>query len=851
MHAAALALAALAVPASAAILRDRDNDAAYHHNPYRHLLKRGITDDISQVNGKAFDFVIAGGGVAGLALAARLTEWRNVTVCVIEAGSDGSDVRDNIDVPGLSYGESVNTKPGRNWQYETVAQANLGGKQVKWPRGKLLGGSGAVNGMFWGRASSHEYDAWADLNPGGNVTWNWEEMNKYIMKSETLGWPEQSNIDTFHIAIDSTAHGTNGPIHIGWSSYIYPFTSNWVPSWEALGFTNKDLAAGDVRGVSITPSTLFQANQTRCDSKAGYIDSQPNRDNLVILTGQQVTEVLFNGSTDASGNIIASGVSFSASSGGAIYSVQANKEVILAGGTIGSPQILQLSGIGPSSVLTPLGIAVRKDLPVGHNLQDHASSTMYFSTTQIENWAQLWSNEDAIAAALAEWKSNKSGVLTYINEAVGYVSMADITSAAEASAAAANINVAQTVADVGDAHNMPANVRAGLTAQYNIQKTWLTDSTGQLEIILSMWGAGANNIGIQVALQHPFSRGTCHISSNSAFSKPNIDPSYYAVDIDRQIIGAGARWVRRLVNAGPFASTITGETGSTAGANGSALTTAMQNGASTEYHPHGTASMLPEEMGGVVDTRLVVYGTNNLRVVDSSVIPLHISAHLMASTYGIAEKAADIIKQAYWKPPPPPEASVTATATEDDVAQIGEATDSAVANAQKGATTEGLSAGAKIGLGVGVGVGAGALLGLLVFCLCIRKKKRPANDEKGWYAGANSQDNSAWDAQQAYREQDSYPMGGMTAPRPNRFSSAHASISTMATADLQGLHPGQRQESSNSLGEYSRGSGAASPYRDEPSPLPQGAQYPTPGFHSPGSPGSGYGAQQYTPVVPK
>ncbi|BEI80935.1 hypothetical protein CcaverHIS002_0200950 [Cutaneotrichosporon cavernicola] len=847
MHVTALALAALAVPASAVIVRDRDADGANINNPYRNMLKRGITDNVQQVNGKAFDFVIAGGGVAGLALAGRLAEWKNVSVCVIEAGSDGSDVRDNIDVPGLSYGESVTTKPGRDWGYNTVAQAQLGDKAVKWPRGKLLGGSGAVNGMFWGRASSHEYDAWGDLNPGGNVTWNWNEMNKYIIKSETLGWPNQSNIDTFQIAIDEKAHGTSGPIHIGWSSFIYPFTSNWVPSWEALGFTNKDLASGDVRGVSLTPSTLFQDNQTRCDSKAGYIDSRPDLPNLFILTGQQVTEVLFNGTKDADGNDIASGVSFSAYEGAPVYSVQANKEVILAGGTIGSPQILQLSGIGPSSVLTPLGITVRKDLPVGHNLQDHASSTMYFSTTEIQNWAQLWSNKDAIAAALAEWKSSKTGLLTYINEAVGYVSMADITSASQATAAANAINVAQTVTDVAAAHDMPSNVQAGLTAQYNILKQWLTDATGQLEIILSMWGSGANNVGIQCALQHPFSRGTIFINSKSAFNAPNIDPSYYAVDIDRQIIGAGANWIRRLVASGPFANTITGETGATAGLNGSALTTAMQNGAGTEYHPHGTCSMLPEEMGGVVDTRLIVYGTNNVRVIDSSIIPLHISAHLMATTYGIAEKGADVIKQAHWKPPPPPDVSVSPTATED-IAQIGEATDSSVANAQKAGVSSGLSTTAKIGLGVGVGVGAGALLGLLVFCMCIRKKKRPTTDEKGWYAGANQQDNSAWDAQQAYREQDAFPMGGVVAPRPNRFSSANMSISTMATADLQ---PGQRMDSSYSLGDYANASGANTPYRDEPSPLPPAGQYPTPGFQTLGSPSSGYGAQQYTPVVPK
>lgn len=752
----------------------------------------------------------------------------------------------------MSYGDSV-TKY-HDWGYNTVSQANAGGAAKKWPRGKLLGGSGAVNGMFWGRASSHEYDAWADLNPGTNVTWNWDEVDKYIKKAENLGSPSQSNIDTFHIPIDRTAHGSSGPIHVGWSEYIYPFTANWVPSWEALGFTSRDLAAGECHGVSITPSTMFQDNQTRCDSKAGYIDSQPDRANLVILTNQQVTEVLFNGTKDASGNAVASGVSFSASSGSAVYSVQANKEVILAGGTIGSPQILQLSGIGPQKILSGLDIPVVKDLPVGYNLQDHASATMYFGTTQIDNWADFWGANGAAtrAAALEEWRTNKTGIYTYINEAVGYVSMSDISSAAEATSTANEINVATTVQDVTSAHDLPSNVASGLTAQYNILKNWLKDTTGQLEIILTMWGSTSNNIGIQVALQHPFSRGTLMINSKNAFSAPTIDPSYFAVDIDRQIMGSGAAWVRKLVASGPFKSAITGETGGSAGLTGSALTTYIQGLASTEYHPHGTCSMLPEDMGGVVDTRLVVYGTNNVRVIDSSIIPLHISAHLMSTTYGIAEKGADIIKQAYWKPPPPPESSsAAATATSEEVAVIGDATDSAVADAQRGASTTGLSTAAKIGVGVGAGVGAGAILGAILFLCCIRKKKRPVADEKGWYAGAN-QDSGAWDAQQAYREQDAYPMGGMAAPRPNRFSSAAASISTMATEDLRGLHPGQREDSSYSLGDYARG-GSASPYRDDPSPLPPaGQQYPT-GFQTPGSPnaGFGFGQQHYTPVVPK
>jgi len=181
------------------------------------------------------------------------------------------------------------------------------------------------------------------------------------------------------MTFDTSAHGSSGPIQSGFCEYIYDAVANWIPAWVNLGLPAVDLWAGSARGVMITPSIINPVNQTRSNSKAGYIDPLPPRSNLVILTGQQVTSVIFNGSTDANGGLIASGVTFQAARGSTSYSVQANKEVILAGGTVGSPQVLQLSGIGPAERLTNLGIQSRVDLPVGYNLQDHVSYSMYWT----------------------------------------------------------------------------------------------------------------------------------------------------------------------------------------------------------------------------------------------------------------------------------------------------------------------------------------------------------------------------------------------------------------------------------------------------------------------------------------
>lgn len=287
-----------------------------------------------------------------------------------------------IDIPGNSYLDGL-TGTAYDWAYTTTAQRDANDTVKAWPRGKGLGGSGAINGLFWVRPSDVEFDAWATLNEGGETIWDGAVMREYMNKvrcplplhpflrhipvadlrcstdlptsqAENFTAPTDDQQSTFSIAVDPSAHGTSGPIQAGFSAYIYSACKYWVPTLVNLGWTNADQHAGSNHAVNLTPSSLNPTNQTRSDSKAGYIDPLPPRSNLVILTGYQVTAVLWN-STEA-GSAVAGGLRFAAEKAGESYEVFAAKEVILSGGTVGSPQVLQLSGVGPAEVLTGLGI---------------------------------------------------------------------------------------------------------------------------------------------------------------------------------------------------------------------------------------------------------------------------------------------------------------------------------------------------------------------------------------------------------------------------------------------------------------------------------------------------------------
>lgn len=326
-------------------------------------------------------------------------------------------------------------------------------------------------------------------------------------------------------------------------------------------------------------------------------------------------------------------------------------------------------------------------------------------------------NKDLAASMLDQWRDNKDGKWTYVNEAVGYVTAADMLGG-EAGAAgfAGNVDIPSIVNFVAGRHALPANVQQGMTAQLKLQKEWLTTGDiGQHEIIFHLWGATATALAIQCALQHPFSRGTVFIGSNDPFAMPIINPDYFSVDHDAQIMNSAAEWVRRLAKTEPLSKTLLVERLPGAEVTGDEMITFFKKAAGTEFHPLGTCAMMPRADGGVVDTNLVVYGTKNVRVIDASVIPLQMSAHLMATTYGIGEYGADIIKESTLPKPVP--ATTSSTSANSESTTDGDSADSASATGTKASSQdgrEGLSVAAKAGIGIGAAVGAIALLGAVV-----------------------------------------------------------------------------------------------------------------------------------------
>ncbi|CAE6483437.1 unnamed protein product [Rhizoctonia solani] len=817
----------------------RGDTAHNPDNPNRYLLARAITADTSKLDGKTFDFVIVGGGTAGLAMASRLTEYSNMTVAVIEAGGDGSDHADNINIPGYSYLHGL-TGSDADWSYTITNQSSAGNRATKWPRGKVLGGSGSTNGMFWGIGSAHDWDAWSTLFPTSSPSynssklpngtpasfpWTWAQIQHYHKKSETFHAPPAEQQSKYGMTIDADAHGTSGPIQTTMSEFIYDPVSNWVPTLVNVGMKKGDLASGDTNVATITPSTLNPSNFTRSNSLAGYITPVGPRGNLVILTGVQATGLVW--SSKKTGGAVATGVNFAASAGGQTYSVKASKEVILCGGVIGSAQLLQVSGVGPKALMDSLKIQSVVDLPgVGQNLQDHEATTVTWSVDGA-TWADLAGNATLQAEQLVEFRESSTGLWTYINEAVAYPNIQNIMgTSADTWISSVSSQLSSALSSLSTAQSLDSTVLKGIAQQFNIQLDMLKNGVGQLEIIMTML-AGAGNVGIQVAQQHAWSRGELRISSASIWDYPTINPNYLSNGWDVDIMNAGIKFVRRVGSTEPMSSYLKTEGGGTSAATtDAAINSYVANSIATGYHPIGTCSMLPLDMGGVVDTTLRVYGTTNVRVIDASVMPIHVTAHTMAPAYAIAEYGADIIKMAYW--PVPPSASTTSSKAGGP---------SGTPDTETGVATGGLSQTqrtAAIAASIGGAAAVAALIAVLFF---IRKRGKKANAQEDAYSGAYATDQRRSDLPMQTLSQSD--LGAPIVPfKTGGKPDYRMSASTMDTAQLHAATPMQEHQhlhydDPHSPG-YAYGSQTFNPYTDASAP---GTPYmgPAPGLN-PGNP---------------
>lgn len=527
--------------------------------------------------GQEFDFIVVGAGSSGCVLANRLSADPKAQVAVIEAGP--RDRNFWIHLP-IGYGRTM-WDPKVNWKFETQPEPNMAGRQVYWPRGRVLGGSSSINGLIVIRGQKEDYDSWeAQGCPG----WSFSDVQPYFVKLE-------SNAEFG----DDQIHGKNGPLPVSSIGRKHELIEAFIASAEANGVPRTK----DFNGRSQEGAGYFQLttkNGWRMSAAAAYLKPAEKRENLTIITDTQVLRVLFEGRR-------AVGVVCHTPQG--TRTIKARRGVILSAGAIQSPQLLMLSGIGPGKHLQETGVPVLIDRPaVGQNLQDHLQFRLIYKAskpiTTNDALRSLWGR----AKLGLEWLLFRRGALAIgINQGGLFGRLMP-----ESKTPDIQFHVATLSADMagGKVHDFP-----GFT--------------------------------LSVCQLRPESRGHIALASADPLARPLIYANYLATEKDRDYAVKSVQFARKLAATKPLADLVAAEVtpGPTVRTEAEILDYARRNGA-TIFHPSGTCRMGTDE-AAVVDERLQVRGVSGLWVVDCSIMPTLVSGNTNVPAIMIAEKAADMI----------------------------------------------------------------------------------------------------------------------------------------------------------------------------------------------------------------
>ncbi|PPJ61281.1 hypothetical protein CBER1_09321 [Cercospora berteroae] len=602
-----------------------------------------------------YDYVIVGGGVSGLVVANRLSEneqgqFRNnaaiarrsrkstVTVLVIESGESV-----DTDATKIPYkANDLTSSAGLIWENITsLPEPGLGNSTFSVLVAKVLGGGSVINGMVYDRGSAADYDAWEAL---GNEGWGWQGLLPYFKKGTTFQPPSAAVAESFNITWDPEAYG-DGPLPVSITDSQYPDTKDYWAAWRATGVhVPIDGNNGEAYGPSWYPNTMDKTTGRRAHARYAYIDPISQRKNLKVLTGTTAEKIVFG---DANSPYEATGVEVSTAGTGETAIINARKEVILAAGAIQTPKLLQLSGVGPRSVLEAAGIEVKVELDaVGSNFQDHPYATVIFNTssTTFPSANSLVNNATFNASAWEEYEVNKTGPYTYARgNALAFISLPDMTS--NFSSVSYQLDNENAIDYLPSLYQNNTGLLAGFTAQRDI----ISSIFGRKDAAVAEFPIPVDAAYSIVAVQKPVSRGTVHLNPANPTGAPNVLHNAFVNPVDRLILSIGMRYLRDIFSYHPLQekfsiSEIVPGTQYTSDTEIYDALVEQQTLSPTFAHPSCSCPMMLEELGGCVSDTLLVYGTQRLSIVDASIIPIIPSQHLQSTIYMIGEKAADLIK---------------------------------------------------------------------------------------------------------------------------------------------------------------------------------------------------------------
>jgi choline dehydrogenase len=512
----------------------------------------------------SFDYVIVGAGAAGSVLASRLTENAEMTVLVLEAGGPDDD-------PRIARPSSYRELPGSglDWQYSTEDEPHLDGRRIPWPRGKVWGGSGSISAMIYVRGPARDYDRWKEL---GNPGWGYADVLPWFKKAEN-----QERGPSAH-------HGAGGPQNVADPRWVSPLSLAFLAAAREIGLRRSE----DFNGESPDGVGLYQLNQRngeRHSAATAYLRPALVRPNLTVESHALVTQVVVREGRAVGVTYVRDGVTREA---------RASREVVLCAGTIGSPHLLMLSGIGPREHLASLGLPVVRDLPgVGGNLQDHPRVALTWESRMPLGYTSPAEQE----AAVRDYSRDRTGPLS--SPGVG-----------------AGAFVRTTGADFPDVQIIPTGNPA------------------------------AGTFSLHVALMRPSSRGSVRLRTRDAEAPPAIRANYLSGDGDLDGLVRALAIARRIASADALAGYRGRALGPDAASGAETLEQFIRTNVTTFFHPVGTCRMGNDSLA-VVDDHLRVRGVAGLRVIDASVMPTLVGGATHAATVMIAEKGADLVKQTW------------------------------------------------------------------------------------------------------------------------------------------------------------------------------------------------------------